>query len=73
MVPVLVGIIFACVGAGVYHFNTQSHDSQIIFPSLTPDQTVAALFAIGALMVASGAVRWLKGSGAEVEEEERPF
>lgn len=69
----MVGILFMCVGAGVYHFNTQSHDSQIIFPSLTPDQTVAALFAIGVLMVASGAVRWIKGSSVEVGEGDRPF
>lgn len=72
MVPVLVGVIFLCAGAGVYHFNTQSHDGQVVFPNLTPDQTVAALFGMGVLMVCVGAVRWLKSQGAP-EEEERPF
>jgi len=71
--PVLVGIIFLCVGAGVYHHNTQSHDSQIIFSGLSPDQTVAALFGLGVLMVCVGAVRWLTSQRSEQEEDERPF
>ncbi|MCO4772693.1 MAG: hypothetical protein KDA24_21860 [Deltaproteobacteria bacterium] len=74
MSNVFVGIVFLCVGAGVYHFNTQSHDRQIIFPTLTPDQTVAALFGIGVVMVCVGALRWIFGSKPEaIEEEERPF
>ena len=72
MVPVLVGIIFLCAGAGVYHFNTQSHDQQLIFPNLSPDQTVAVLFGIGVLMVCVGAVRWLRTEDAP-DEDERPF
>ena len=72
MIPVLVGLIFLGVGAGVYHHNTQSHDSQIIFAGLNPDQTVAALFGIGVLMVCVGAVRWLS-RGEDEPEDERPF
>lgn len=73
MVSVLVGIVFLCVGAGVYHHNTESHDSQIIFPSLSPDQTVAVLFGLGVLMVCVGAVRWLTSQKSQPEEDERPF
>ncbi len=63
MTSVLVGLIFLAAGAGVYHHNTNSHDTQIVFPMLSPDQTVAALFGLGVLMIAAGAVRWLKRNG----------
>jgi hypothetical protein len=67
VIPVLVGLIFLGVGAGVYHHNTQSHDSQIILAGLTPDQTVAALFGLGVLLVCVGAARWLMTAAAEEE------
>jgi len=58
---VFVGVIFLVVAGGVYHHNTVSHDTQIIFPTLSPDQTVAVLCGIGLVLVVSGALRWLRG------------
>lgn len=67
MIPSLIGLVFLLVGGGVYHFNTHSHGEQIVFPNMTPDQTVAALLGLGVLMLAVGAGRWLfQNRGEEV-------
>lgn len=60
MSSVLTGLVFLLVAAGVYHHNTVSHDSQVIFPTLSPDETVAVLGGIGVFLIASGAFRWLR-------------
>ena len=65
MVPALTGLVFLLVGGGVYHFNTHSHGEQVVFPGLSPDQTVAALLGMGVLMLAVGAARWLRAHGGE--------
>ncbi len=67
MIPALTGLVFLLVGGGVYHFNTHSHTGQVVFPGLTPDQTVAVLLGMGVLMLAVGAGRWLLRNGGEEE------
>jgi len=65
VIPALTGLVFLLVGGGVYHFNTNSHDTQVVFPGMNPDQTVAALLGMGVLMLAVGAMRWLRTHGGD--------
>jgi len=67
VIPALTGLVFLLVGGGVYHFNTHSHDVQVVFPGMNPDQTVAALLGMGVLLLAVGAGRWLFQNAGEEE------
>ena len=63
MQALLTGLIFLIAGAAVYAYNTESHDSKIVFNrlglNLGETETVAVLLGLGVLFLGIGAVRWL--------------
>tara|TARA_Y100001968_G_scaffold312461_1_gene335651 strand:- start:703 stop:933 length:231 start_codon:yes stop_codon:yes gene_type:complete len=73
----VVGTVFLLVGALVYTYNTESPDSKIVFRvehdhrvwGVGEDATAAILLGIGVLLLASGALRWLRTYGATAEGE----
>lgn len=74
MQSIAVGIVFLLAGGFVYAYNTESHDSKILFArfglNLGETETVAVLLGVGVLFLAIGAVRWLAGQGGDEEGDE---
>jgi len=73
MPALLTGLIFLLAGAGVYAFNTESHDAKIVFnrfgANLGETETVAVLLGLGVLFLGIGAVKWLSGLESDEVEE----
>ena len=65
----ITGLIFLLAGAGIYAFNTESHDRQLVLPGLNPDQTAGAILAAGVFFTALGAWRFLRARKAARELE----
>lgn len=61
------GVIFLLAGAGVYAYNTESHDSKIVLGRFGlpfgETETVAILLGIGVLLMLVGGVQWLRRRG----------
>jgi hypothetical protein len=54
MGPTATGIVLLIAGAGVYAWNTERHEGQLVFPGLDPDQSAAAILLLGILLVLRG-------------------
>jgi hypothetical protein len=71
---VVTGLVFLIVGALVYAFNTESHDSKITFNRFGLDlgetETVTVLLALGLFFLGLGAFRWIRSQGPLDDEDE---
>jgi len=71
---VVTGLVFLIVGALVYAFNTESHDSKITFDrfglEMGETETVTVLLALGVFFLGLGAFRWIRSQGPLDDEED---
>ncbi len=67
MGPLPTGIVFLIVGGGVYAWNTERHEGQLVFPGLDPDQSAAVILAFGVLFVLRGAWKAMRRDADEGE------
>lgn len=76
MGAVVTGLVFLIIGALVYAFNTESHDSKITFNRFGLDmgeiETVTVLLALGVFFLGLGAFRWIRSQGPLDDEQDEP-
>ena len=76
MGAVVTGLVFLIMGALVYAFNTESHDSKITFNRFGLDmgetETVTVLLALGVFFLGIGAFRWIRSQGPLDDEPDEP-